>query len=159
MGNYVSCDSCELCMSHEDYHLKAFGPKPRPGFRDEEGDYMTTEPGVKADDGKTLAATLLDFAYALDGVADVATFGANKYTREGWATVPDGEARYMDALFRHLLASRHEELDPESGRSHLAHAAWNKAPNWNLFFMSVGCGIDPEHPAFAYAGGARTKLS
>ncbi len=32
-----------------------------------------------------------------------------------------------------------------------AGVAWNSAPKWKLFFMSVGCGIDPSHPAFAYA--------
>jgi hypothetical protein len=56
----------------------------------------------------------------------VGTFGAEKYTDNGWMDVPDGEARYTDALLRHVLADlggRSE--DEESGLLHAAHAAWN----------------------------------
>ena len=30
--------------------------------------------------------------------------GARKYTPNGWKEVPDGPARYMEALWRHLMA-------------------------------------------------------
>jgi hypothetical protein len=83
------------------------------------------EPGSKADANKQIAGVLLDFSRALEAVADVGTFGANKYTRGGWQTVPQGEQRYMDALMRHLLKMQREELDPDSGLDHLAHLAWN----------------------------------
>lgn len=78
--------------------------------------------GVKHDDGKIKAALLLDFRNALTAVAEVGTFGADKYTRGGWQSVPDAETRYSDALWRHLLT---EGNDEESGLLHVAHAAWN----------------------------------
>ena len=80
-------------------------------------------PGAKLDQGKPRAALVLqDFGPALLSVADVGTFGAAKYTPHGWLSVPDGEARYLDAAMRHLLKRGD---DPDSGIDHLAHAAWN----------------------------------
>lgn len=83
------------------------------------------QPGAKLDAGKCKAAVLADFALALKAVADVGTYGADKYTRGGWQNVPDGVVRYSDALWRHLLAARHEPHDRDTGLKHLAHAAWN----------------------------------
>lgn len=82
-------------------------------------------PGAKLDSGKPLAGVLLEFSRALEAVVDVGTFGANKYSRCGWMSVPDGEQRYADALMRHLLACQREVDDPDSGLPHLAHLAWN----------------------------------
>lgn len=83
--------------------------------------------GLKYDSGKPIAAVLYqDFPHALSAVVDVATFGAKKYTRSGWRTVPDAAQRYADAMHRHMLAhARGERLDPESGLPHCAHIAWN----------------------------------
>lgn len=84
-------------------------------------------PGAKADSGKPPVGMIFEyFPRALLEVARVAGFGAQKYTRGGWVSVPDGEHRYDDALGRHLL-ERHVSgsTDPESGLPHLAHAAWN----------------------------------
>lgn len=83
------------------------------------------EPGAKLDDGKSLAGVLGDFSLALMAVAEVGTFGAKKYSRGGWQHVPDGNIRYYDAKWRHLLTGRHEEIDKESGLPHAAHEAWN----------------------------------
>ena len=83
------------------------------------------QPGAKLDAGKPLAGTLADFGQALLAVAEVSTFGARKYTRGGWLAVPDGQARYTDAMWRHLLKEGTEAADPDSGLSHAAHAAWN----------------------------------
>lgn len=84
-------------------------------------------PGAKQDGGKVrFELVLRGFALALLAVAKVATFGARKYTPDGWASVEDAEQRYTDALYRHLNAHhRSELLDPDSGLPHLAHAAWN----------------------------------
>ncbi len=58
-------------------------------------------------------------------IADILTFGANKYDANNWRLCKEPE-RYIDALYRHLEAWRAgEKLDPESGRSHLAHALTN----------------------------------
>ena len=81
--------------------------------------------GVKQDQGKIMAQLLGDFSRALMGVAEVGTFGAHKYTRGGWQTVPDAYQRYYDALWRHLLQANQEDRDAESGLTHLEHAAWN----------------------------------
>jgi hypothetical protein len=88
---------------------------------------MATEPGVKLDQGKNrLGLVLGGFPRALKAVGEIGTFGARKYTDNGWESVPDGEKRYTDAMLRHLLAKfEGEENDPESGYTHAAHAAWN----------------------------------
>lgn len=62
-------------------------------------------------------------ALALEEIAKVLTFGAQKYERDNWKKVPDSKRRYFDALQRHLWAyKRGEKFDPESGLHHLAHA-------------------------------------
>lgn len=83
------------------------------------------EPGAKLDAGKPMGSLLEDFGLALLAVAEVSTFGANKYSRGGWQSVPDGINRYKDAKWRHLLKSRLQEIDPETGLLHAAHEAWN----------------------------------
>ena len=84
-------------------------------------------PGAKDDKTKPMAGVLLDFSRALQTVVDVGTYGAKKYTRLGWATVPEGSQRDLDAMMRHLLAMDVDPdgLDPETGLPHLAHVAWN----------------------------------
>jgi len=82
-------------------------------------------PGAKLDGGKCKAGVLSDFSLALMAVAEVGTHGADKYSRGGWQEVPDGETRYRDADWRHLLKSRHEDVDQDSGLLHDAHRAWN----------------------------------
>lgn len=83
------------------------------------------QPGAKLDAGKPDASLLLQFSDALTEVAKVGTFGAKKYTRGGWLSVPDGHTRYTAALLRHLLAEQRETCDQDSGIAHAAHAAWN----------------------------------
>ena len=65
---------------------------------------------------------------ATHALAEVLTYGANKYAPNNWQLVDNGEVRYMDALFRHLEAFRSGEThDPESGIHHLAHVLTNVA--------------------------------
>lgn len=84
-------------------------------------------PGAKLDGNKIRPELVFrGFANALKAVAEVATYGANKYSADGWRHVENGEQRYTDALYRHLLEQHLGiELDDESELSHLAHAAWN----------------------------------
>jgi len=94
------------------------------------GTYTVTEmhiPGAKDDGGKTLAAVLGDFGLGLKQVAEIGTFGANKYSRKGWEHVEDAENRYNDAMWRHLLELNGDinARDPEHGKRHLAAVAWN----------------------------------
>lgn len=91
------------------------------------------EPGAKLDVGKNrLGLVLYGFARALEAVGRVGTFGADKYSPDGWVSVPDGVNRYTDALYRHLLAEAREDLDDESGLLHAAHAAWNALARLDL---------------------------
>lgn len=63
---------------------------------------------------------------AIKAIAEVLTFGANKYAANSWQKVENGSERYLDALYRHLEAYRSgEKFDPESGSTHLAHAITN----------------------------------
>lgn len=78
----------------------------------------------KADAGKP-DWTLMPFK-TLEPVLRVLEFGAKKYSRGGWKTVPDAKQRYQAALMRHVAAYLDGEyLDPETHLPHLAHAGCN----------------------------------
>lgn len=85
---------------------------------------------------KEAAKGLEDVTPALLEVARVLTFGAAKYGPNNWQNVKPFADRYYAALLRHLFASEH--VDPESGLSHLAHAACCA-----LFLLSDEVGHDP----------------
>jgi hypothetical protein len=77
--------------------------------------------GVKFDNDKP-QWSLLPFK-ALGQVVEVLTYGAKKYAPDNWKKVPNAKQRYIDAGFRHLTAyAAGEKLDPETGKSHIAHA-------------------------------------
>lgn len=88
---------------------------------------MSAPPGVKHDADKPFVWDVIQgFSLAVEAVAQVGTFGANKYSLGGWEKVPDGKRRYSNAFFRHVLKDMQGEMvDPESGALHAAHAAWN----------------------------------
>lgn len=92
------------------------------------------EPGAKLDHGKNrLSLVIHGFARALQEVGRVGTYGANKYTANGWIDVPDGENRYTDAMYRHLLREASgEQVDADTGIAHAAHAAWNALARLDL---------------------------
>lgn len=95
------------------------------------------EPGAKLDHGKIRAGLVIGaFSGALAEVAAVGTFGAEKYSPNGWLEVPDAFERYEDAKLRHFL-KRHsgEEFDPDSGLLHLAHEAWNALATLELYIQ------------------------
>ena len=83
--------------------------------------------GAKLDAGKPRVGLVLGgFANALLEISKVGTYGAAKYTDNGWRDVEDGVSRYSDAMFRHLLQEHSEGLlDKESEMMHAAMAAWN----------------------------------
>lgn len=94
--------------------------------------------GAKLDDGKNrLGLVLFAFSRALQEVGRVGTYGAQKYSDNGWITVPDGERRYTDAMFRHLLKEAQGELcDQDTGIAHAAHTAWNALARLDLAIRS-----------------------
>lgn len=83
--------------------------------------------GLKFDGGKPRPGLLMEgMPRALARVADVLTFGANKYQAHSWKQVENGQERYNDAKVRHQLAlAAGEVFDRESGIEHLAHEACN----------------------------------
>lgn len=75
--------------------------------------------GTKHDGGK-IPVELLP-TQALEEIAKVLDFGQRKYDRFNWAKGFKW-SRLIGAAMRHLFAwQRGEDLDPESGLSHLAH--------------------------------------
>lgn len=92
------------------------------------------EAGAKLDAGKRRdGLVLLGFSRALAAVSTVGTYGANKYTDNGWMSVPNGVNRYTDALLRHILSEASGELtDKDTGLLHAAHAAWNALARLDL---------------------------
>lgn len=119
------------------------------------------EKGAKLDAGKpSVWRGLLDyFPRACIAVADVSTRGAKKYAWKGWESVPDGEARYADALARHILKESIEGLyDVGPGGLgpdvlHASQVAWNALARLELLIRrldanntisnngSGGCGL------------------
>lgn len=98
-------------------------------YIDEDGDVLTRVNGIskdqsaKADKGK-LELSLVN-PQLVKAVAEVRMYGTEKYgDSENWRKVEP--KRYVDALYRHLLAYiEGNEVDEESGLSHLAHMACN----------------------------------
>jgi hypothetical protein len=97
------------------------------------------EPGAKLDSGKVRAGLVMGgFARALVEVAKVGTFGAAKYTDNGWRSVPNGQQRYTDALYRHLLEEAQGlECDAGSNLLHAAHTAWNALARLELILLDM----------------------
>jgi hypothetical protein len=84
-------------------------------------EYNEFTKGRKFDGGKLEYGLLPPLA--LEETVKVLTFGAQKYERDNWQKVPDANRRYFDALQRHVWAWKQgEQMDPESGIHHLAHA-------------------------------------
>ena len=79
--------------------------------------------GTKHDQGKPEISLVP--GDAIEEIAKVFSYGAKKYNRNNWLQGMHW-SRLLDASFRHLFAySRGEAVDPESGLSHLSHAACN----------------------------------
>lgn len=93
--------------------------------------------GVKFDTDKP-RMDLID-PYAMEELAKVLTFGAKKYAPNNWRkgiTL----SRLFAAVLRHIFAMmRGEDLDPETGLSHAAHAmcccmfiVWTNKYRWDM---------------------------
>lgn len=101
-------------------------PTPKQAETDPNG-LAADAGGAKLDAGKIRVSLVLDgFPRALEQVAKVGTYGANKYSDNGWMQVPDGIRRYKDAMGRHRLAdAKGERYCQETGLLHSAQEAWN----------------------------------
>ena len=100
-----------------------------PLYIDDDGEVLAKmkpihkDQSAKADKGK-LELSLVN-PKLVKAVAEVRMYGTEKYgDSENWRKVEP--KRYVDALYRHLLAYiEGNEVDEESGLSHLAHMACN----------------------------------
>lgn len=112
-------------MESDFLNLNVAVPMPSPEQRKQivaAAGLVSTESAGRKFDGGKLEYGLVP-PLALKEMVKVLTFGAQKYERDNWQKVPDSKRRYFDALQRHLWAWKEgEELDPESGIHHLAHA-------------------------------------
>lgn len=108
-------------------------PPPAPVESDPNGISANT-PGAKLDAGKVRPSLVLGgFARALWEVSKVGTYGATKYTDNGWMEVADGDKRYDDAKMRHWLKEKMgEKCDKDTNLTHLAHEAWNALARLDL---------------------------
>jgi hypothetical protein len=129
---------------------------------------MPSDPGAKLDANKTQTGILADFSMALNAVAEVGTFGANKYSRGGWQHVLNGIERYNDAMWRHLLAESRHEFDSDSGLRHAAHMAWNALARLELILRKkeddeakakTPCGWEDEQVPVRDAWGQEVTLA
>jgi len=86
---------------------------------------QTPTEAVRYDQNKT-NWSLMPFE-AVEEINKVLEFGANKYA--AWNFTKNGgmnHSRVLNSLLRHIFSyMRGEDLDPESGLSHLAHAGCN----------------------------------
>jgi hypothetical protein len=83
-------------------------------------------PGAK-DDSEKLPVELVPVE-AIEAIATVMNFGRQKYTENGWKSVPKPFRRYLAALLRHVHALQKGEItDPDSGLPHIYHVACNAA--------------------------------
>lgn len=83
---------------------------------------MSSNPGLKHD-GEKIRWDLMPFKQ-LDLVAEIVTFGAEKYAPNSWQEIENGGQRLIAAALRHISLHQQGELyDDESGKTHLAHAA------------------------------------
>ncbi len=76
--------------------------------------------GVKHDQGKPDLSMISQLL--MESVAEVRVFGAKKYSRNNWRK-GFKYTRSIAAALRHIMAfNEGQDLDPESGLSHIAHA-------------------------------------
>ncbi len=93
--------------------------------------------GKKYDSGKNRWELLP--VSAVEQIVKVLNFGADRYGSDNWQGLENFDARYYAALQRHLVAWRRgEDVDPDSGLLHLAHAGCCL-----VFLLSKEVGFDP----------------
>ena len=98
---------------------------PKIMLTEEEQERQLKKTAVKFDNDK-VDWMILPYD-ALEEIVKVMEFGARKYARGNFASGEGLEyTRVLNSLMRHILAfSRGEDLDPETGISHMAHAGCN----------------------------------
>ena len=112
-------------MSTTKTKIVSRGPVNRAAEYDPHG-LTANDPGAKLDAGKVRPSLILNaMPLAILAVSEVGTYGANKYSENGWKDVDNGIARYTDAMDRHRIKEGLEVFDSDSGLMHAAQVAWN----------------------------------
>ena len=115
----------------------AIGFRKNPVDEDKSADLSKNIQCAKADKGK-LPISLVPMTIIKD-IAAIRKYGEEKYhAPNNWVLVD--KQRYVDAMWRHLIAYQEgEKYDKESGLPHLWHAACNMAfilemesPDWDV---------------------------
>lgn len=124
MSGLVSVPGIDL-LFYTDHFQPLPGPQaPTPAPAPDEAPVAPAEGlagGVKHDDGKPRMDLLPP--EALREIADVLALGAQKYDAHNWRK-GFAYSRLLAAALRHVFSwAGGENKDPESGKSHLAHAA------------------------------------
>ncbi len=116
---------------------------------------MDPEKGGIKHDGEKLCWHLLPFGATAEVVA-VLQYGAEKYAPFNWAKgMP--YSRCFNSAQRHMTAwLAGEEADPETGLSHLAHAACNLL--FLLTYTKDGLGTDDRPPLAAPRTVSQSKV-
>jgi hypothetical protein len=130
------CDGCDTpaeCIDLNCIHYRGSSNERDPTGLDPH------DPGAKLDTGKIRAGLVIGgFARALQRVSQVGTFGANKYSADGWKSVDGGFQRYTDAMLRHYLdESSGERVDKDSGCLHAAQVAWNALARLEFLLQEI----------------------
>ena len=77
--------------------------------------------GIQYANETSIAAIVPEF---IELIGKVLTFGSKKYDDNNWMRLDNLQNRYYGAFMRHMMAWRKgENNDPETGLSHLGHAA------------------------------------
>lgn len=116
----ISDDEIKIIEAFHEANVRRDGP-PEPLTMGEKGQPWPLTEGAKFDDGKVRMELIPP--ELMTAVGTILTFGAQKYEDRNWEK---GMAwsRVYGALMRHLCAWwGGEEIDPETGKSHLWHAA------------------------------------
>ena len=80
------------------------------------------ESGAKLDDGKMQPYLMMyGFSKALKAVAEVTTYGAKKYSPNGWASVRDPIPRYSNAKVRHMVLLSYMIPNRDYYMQHMRH--------------------------------------
>jgi len=94
-------------------------------------------PGAKLDAEKQRPSLVFeDMFRALNAVIAVSEYGARKYSYGGWLHVEQGEQRYTNAMYRHILAENEDGYDRDTQLLHAAHVAWNAMARLELMLRS-----------------------
>jgi len=81
--------------------------------------------GDRDNTGKPEISMILEARHAMGGIADVLTFGKNKYARGNWRKGLS-HTQICDSMLRHLSAYlAGEDTDSDSGLPHVDHIACN----------------------------------